>query len=150
VLANEGKPARERLTLIRIFGLRALGLRQLRRGSPLRQGMACRTRGGDGGATYRWLCAGEPTSSTGRTDRADQRHDGPPGFTNSRINGHVDRNAVTPPGTSFWSRRDPSAGVVEEVSTSGEISKRARPQPYSSDTSHVTSHEAQAAREPLD
>src|SRR6266404_35589 len=52
--------------------------RQLRRGSSLRQGMACRARGGDGGSLRTAeLCTGRglPVRLVAR-GRADQRHDG--------------------------------------------------------------------------
>ena len=57
LLANEGKPARERLTLIRVFEeLRGLGYEGgYEFGPALCQGLACRARGGDG----RSLCAAE-------------------------------------------------------------------------------------------
>ena len=71
LLVNEGKPARERLTLIRVFEeLRGLGYEGgYVFGPALCQGLACRARRGDG----RSLCAAElcsrvrPISSTGRT-----------------------------------------------------------------------------------
>ena len=78
--ANEAKPARERLTLIRVFEeLRASRLRgRLRRGPALCPELAAR----DGDIDGRRLCAAELCAGRGLPvrleprGRADQRHDG--------------------------------------------------------------------------